>query len=266
VENVSSRLFIRPTTTLSVFLCVQLLSICPLADAHRFSGRLLSCEPEENRVHKATELLRSNCFECHSANEPKADLRLDQLNADFQNDSVAAEKWQLALDALRSEEMPPKDKKQLAADERELLVKWIEGELKRYIESSGTDRRLLRKLTRTEYQNTMRDLLGIDMDFARDLPADPISPDGFTNDSRLLELTPVHLEAYLDSARKALRRVIVSHGRPEEFHHTFERSNVSAWHGETSIERTWSTATILGKNGSGLPGERRVLGARLRGG
>jgi len=185
---------------------------------------------------RVLELLRSNCVKCHGASDPKAGLRVDRLSVDSQISADATKTWQLILSAVRDNEMPPEKEKQFAADDRDYLVKWIEAGLQRFVELSSTNRPTLRrKLTRIEYQNTMRDLLEIEMDFARDLPADPISSDGFANDSRLLELTPVHLEAYLQCARSALRRVIVSDPRPEEFHHRFERANVSDWHGEAHI-------------------------------
>ncbi len=232
----------RAISQLLVLLCAQLLGVQFFLDVDLFSGRLTAGEAEESaRVSSAGELLRRHCFACHGANESKADLRLDLLEknslqeADFKFDSDTAEKWQRVLEALRQKEMPPSDEKQPSDDERESLVKSIDAALQRYVDTSSVERPLQRKLTRGEYQNTMRDLLGIEMDFARDLPADPVSSDGFTNDSRLLELTPVHLEAYLESARNALRRVIVSQERPKEYHATFERSNVSSWHGETHI-------------------------------
>ncbi len=196
----------------------------------------MSGERDENSSKRVLELLRSNCVTCHGASDPKAGLRLDRLQVDLQKNPDASKQWQLVLSAIRDNEMPPAKEKQLTADDRAYLVKWIEAELERFVESSSADRPALRrKLTRVEYQNTMRDLLQIEMDFARDLPADPISSDGFSNDSRLLELTPVHLEAYLKCARSALQRVIVSHPRPEQFHHRFDLPNVSNWLGEAHI-------------------------------
>ncbi len=217
-------------------LSLILIPGAQLLGADRPGERVVAGERDEAPRKRVLELLRSNCVTCHGASDPKAGLRLDRLQVDLQKHPDATREWQLVLSAIRDNEMPPSDKKPLAADDRVFLVKWIEGELQHFVESSSADRPALRrKLTRIEYQNTMRDLLQFDMDFALDLPADPISSDGFANDSRLLELTPVHLEAYLQCARNALQRVIVSHPRPEEFHHHFDRSNVSSWHGEAHI-------------------------------
>jgi hypothetical protein len=221
---------LRAISVLLATLCIHLLN------AHHRSDYASADEHSELSLKEnATQILRSNCFACHSGEEPQGDLALDFLNTEFRNDKLAAEQWQLVMDAIRNEVMPPPDERQLAAGDRELLMNWIDSGIRRFVEANGAERLPRRKLTRQEYHNTLRDLLGIEMDFARDHPADPVSPDGFTNDGQLLELTSLHLDAYLDSARRALQRVIVAQTRPEEFHHTFETSNITKWHGETHI-------------------------------
>ncbi len=55
----------------------------------------------------------------------------------------------------------------------------------------------------------MQDLLGLEMDYTRDLPPDAPSRSGFTNDAQAMQMSPMQLETYLDNARRALDRVIV---------------------------------------------------------
>lgn len=170
-----------PSRLINLFVllvCVHWLSIHWLADGLLLNGQLLAGEIDETAPSmKVQELLRSHCFACHGEHEPKVDLRLDSLKSDFTNDSAAAGKWQRVSDALRDEQMPPPDKKQPTAQEREWLVKWIEAkDLQRFAEASGVVRPPLRKLTRVEYQNTMRDLLGIEMDFAPTCQRTPSHP------------------------------------------------------------------------------------------
>ena len=77
---------------------------------------------------------------------------------------------------------------------------------------------LLRRLTREAYANTMRDLLGVDVDYAADLPPEPASPEGFRNNGAVLETSPTQLEAYLAAARKGLAEAIPgSSEAPETF-------------------------------------------------
>ena len=73
---------------------------------------------------------------------------------------------------------------------------------------------MLRRLNRYEYANTLRDLLGLDLDFARTLPPEPASPDGFKNNGRSLRMSPEQLEYYLQIARDALDKVIVEGEAP----------------------------------------------------
>ena len=77
--------------------------------------------------------------------------------------------------------MPPEDTSTMTEAEIHMLTQWISGKIKQAIESrQQTDGRvILRKMNRQEYQNTMTDLLGLEMDYVRDLPPDAVSSDGF---------------------------------------------------------------------------------------
>ena len=160
-------------------------------------------------------VLQSLCFECHGAEKQKGDLRLDTLGADF----ATAEAWHDVLDQLNLGEMPPPKAKQPTESQREILTRSIDrflrsaAEAKRFSEGRVT----MRRLTRYEYANTMRDLLGIDLDYARELPPEPASPDGFLNNGATLEMAPAQLESYLKVARQALEIAIVSGDPPEVF-------------------------------------------------
>ena len=72
----------------------------------------------------------------------------------------------------------------------------------------------------------MRDLFDLEMDYARDLPPEGASPDGFKNNGQSLQMTSIQLEYYLDAARRALDRVIETKEAPEVFEHSFDKSNV----------------------------------------
>ena len=133
------------------------------------------------------------------------------------------------LDQIKRGDMPPPKVKKSAAKvkkpatrelvdaERQLLVTWISATLQaaEQAKRNSEGRVLMRRLTRYEYANTMRDLLGIDFDFARDLPPEPASPDGFLNDGATLEMSSTQIESYLSAARQALQIAIVSGDQPE---------------------------------------------------
>lgn len=190
----------------------------------------LAVKPNSNRRFKSTVLpiLENKCFVCHGPDVQEADIRLDNLSTDFLTDRAAATAWHEAMHVLNKGEMPPKDADPLTAKERSVLVGWIRGEIDRVkaeLKSTG-GQVVLRRLNRSEYQNTMRDLFDLEMDYARDLPPEGASPDGFKNNGQSLQMTSIQLEYYLDAARRALDRVIETKEAPEVFEHSFDKSNV----------------------------------------
>ena len=73
---------------------------------------------------------------------------------------------------------------------------------------------VMRRLNRVEYRNTMRDLLGLDLDYTKNLPPDELSRDGFKNNGSALRMSPLQLEYYLEAARRGLRSAIVAGAPP----------------------------------------------------
>lgn len=70
--------------------------------------------------------------------------------------------------------------------------------------NDSQDSRAFRRMTRYEYNYALHDLLGVEVDFANDLPPDPISEDGFENSSETLQITGEEYAEYLESSRKTL--------------------------------------------------------------
>lgn len=171
-------------------------------------------------------VLREHCFGCHGPEKQKGKLRLDTLSLDFDR-GEAAERWHDALNKLDLGEMPPEDKSQLTGPERRILTAWLRGRLEaaaRARRSTG-GRVVLRRLTRYEYANTLRDLLGLDLDFARELPPEPKSADGFKNNGGALGMSAEQLEYYLQIARDALAKAIVEGEKPEVVKIKVEKSS-----------------------------------------
>ena len=188
--------------------------------------------------------LEKYCFGCHGPDKQKSDLRIDTLSTDLVNDARAAETWHDILSVLNLGEMPPDDQPALGDDERRKLIAWLTTEVQRAAEAqrkagSGV---VLRRLNRVEYRNTMRDLLGVDVDYSVDLPPDSQSSDGFKNNGSVLSITDMQLEVYLDTARRALRRVIVDGQEPKVFQQMIT---------ETQKDKGWGPWTnMLGRTGT----------------
>ena len=168
-------------------------------------------------------ILKKHCFKCHGEKKQKGDLRLDTLSGDLSKDRVAAEAWHDVRNALNLSEMPPKKEDPLLPAELRIVTSWITQEIDALVAGQkGTDgRTVLRRLNKTDYQNTMRDLLGIEMDYAKNLPPETLSEDGFRNNGATLQMSDLQLEYYLESARKGLAKAIVTGSRPKFFEKEF---------------------------------------------
>ena len=183
-------------------------------------------------------IVRSHCAGCHGPDVQEAGIRLDNLSTDLIHDRAAAEHWHEVLNVLNAGEMPPAGEPQLSSAQRQTMVRWISAAIQNAVEAQRTTggRVVQRRLNRVEYQNTMSDLLGLEMDYTRDLPPDPVSPDGFRNNGQSLQMSALQLEVYLETARRALDQVIVSGPAPPVYDHQFSESNVRGWLG--GIERS----------------------------
>lgn len=170
-------------------------------------------------------VLQRFCFKCHTGKDAKADLRLDELDTDFV-DGPDAETWHDVLNQLNLGEMPPPDAAQPDAAQRRTLTAWITTEIERAAQARGSTggRVVMRRLTRYEYRNTMRDLLGVDLDFSENLPPESLSKEGFKNNGGVLDISPLQIEYYLQAARKGLAKAIVIGPEPQRYQQRAEKS------------------------------------------
>ena len=111
--------------------------------------------------------LTRHCQECHAGEKPKGNFSLDKLAPDFDN-AANRERWLAVLKRVQAGEMPPKAKPRPAQKDVQALAGWIEAKAR--VARLAHGRAVLRRLNRIEYQNTVRDLLGIDVDFRRYSP------------------------------------------------------------------------------------------------
>ncbi|MEC8591816.1 MAG: c-type cytochrome domain-containing protein, partial [Planctomycetota bacterium] len=116
-------------------------------------------------------ILAKYCYGCHGPQHSESMVRLDQLSGNLLEDRAAVETWHEVLNAIDAAEMPPADEPQLNETELTTVTTQLREQLKRADDATQktTGRVVMRRLNRLEYQNTMADLLGIDMDYARDL-------------------------------------------------------------------------------------------------
>ncbi len=166
--------------------------------------------------------LQEHCFRCHGPDEAKGKLTLHELTGVGGSDEEMAT-WEDILIMIEDGDMPPDDEPQPDVKQRDAITAWIDQAIKDAAKN-GKDKGhgpIARRLTNAEYQNTMRDLLGVDIDLAEKLPVDPTKPYEFNNSAELMRLGPEQIDRYLQRARHALASVIVEGERPEVI--TFRR-------------------------------------------
>jgi hypothetical protein len=154
-------------------------------------------------------LVDKYCVNCHDESEKKGDLALDGIEA--LEVSRHADVWERVVRKLRARQMPPIGKPRPDDAVYDAVVASLETSLDRAAKDRPNPGRTatIRRLTRTEYQNAIRDLLALDVDVAALLPSDESSY-GFDNVT-VGDLSPTLMDRYLSAAEKISRLAI---GRP----------------------------------------------------
>ncbi|MEO1526355.1 MAG: DUF1592 domain-containing protein [Planctomycetota bacterium] len=169
---------------------------------------MLAVAAQVSKAESIPESLRSffakHCIDCHGNDNIEGDLNLESLSADFA-DSESAQKWIEVLDRINLGEMPPEDQPRPTEEELAPVVRWVSSELRtnrERMESTG-GRVVMRRMTRLEYANTVRDLLGVDF-VDGEGPLAKLPPDGaikgFDRHTRALMIDPSLMDAYLEVA------------------------------------------------------------------
>lgn len=159
-------------------------------------------------------LLASHCVSCHGDNKPKGNLRLDNLPLDLA-DAASRAHWSAVVERLRTGEMPPKEKPRPPEKEFQALIEWLEPRVAAADAAAlaAQGRVVLRRLNRSEYENTVNDLLGIKVRLKEQLPADG-SANGFDNVGAAHHTSSFLMEKYLEAADTALNAAIANRPKP----------------------------------------------------
>jgi hypothetical protein len=162
----------------------------------------------------ARPLFTQHCEKCHSGAKAEGDFSLTSLTDDF-NDKQNRERWLTVLEQLKEGTMPPGDEPRPPVKDVQSVMDWIstqagKAEIARR-ESEG--RVVMRRLNRAEYANTVRDLLGVEVDLTDLLPLDT-STNGFDNNAELLHTSSFLMRNYLDAADRVLDEAIANEPEP----------------------------------------------------
>ena len=143
------------------------------------------------------------CSECHSGPRPEAQLDLTS----FATLSAVLEDlphWTLLMGRLERREMPPSTEPQPADELRQRVIDWVKAvraeELRKHAGDPGPV--LARRLSNAEYNYTVRDLTGVDLQPTKEFPVDPANQSGFDNTGETLTMSPALFNKYLLAARE----------------------------------------------------------------
>jgi hypothetical protein len=190
---------------------VALLSLAGIALTARFvraqSAAVARGTPDPSFEQLVKPFLTQNCQRCHNVDNSTAGVRVDLLDAKFDDQQVRI--WDGIRRRLTTGTMPPKGQPQPDSAERQRVAEWIGSNLEIARLRPSPKNGLVRRLTVSQYRNTLRELLLLDDDLTGGLPPDAVSKDGFLNNKDTLQLSPLLMEAYFEIAEKALDRAMV---------------------------------------------------------
>ncbi|MFT5042609.1 MAG: mono/diheme cytochrome c family protein [Hyphomicrobiaceae bacterium] len=170
----------------------------------------------------ARVFVEKHCAECHDNQTAEGDFRIDLLGTDL-SDPANHKLWARVLERVQNGEMPPANKKDRPASAASAVaLQDLRLAFQEQAKAARADggRVRTRRLNRLEYENTVRDLLGVHTPLQDLLPEDDLA-DGFSNNTGALSISPVHIQQYMAAVDLALRDATVHHARPETKAHRF---------------------------------------------
>ncbi|ADB16164.1 Protein of unknown function DUF1592 [Pirellula staleyi DSM 6068] len=179
----------------------------------------LPAELAEKFTRDVTPFVSKHCADCHDKEEPQAGLTLTTF-AEAKAIVPDREHWEKVLELVSSGSMPPSDQPQPPAADVEKFTSVVQAIFDHVDKTSPRDpgRVTVRRLNRVEYNNTIRDLFGVDLRPADDFPSDDVGH-GFDNIGDVLTVSPVLMERYLAAAESVSSRIITPEApqRPNRF-------------------------------------------------
>lgn len=166
----------------------------------------LQADAKRSFQEDAAPFLGKYCTECHGSRRMKGGINFAPALKD-PGSMAFSRQWKMALASVKAHDMPPEDAdEQPSAEERQKFEDWL-ARLK-YLSPKDPGQFVIRRLTKVEYGNTLRDLFGVDPAVAETLP-DEVVGEGYLN-----TLSPLQSEQYLGIANEVLKRILAPDGEP----------------------------------------------------
>lgn len=180
---------------------------------------------DQEFVRRVSPVLRTYCLECHTGESAEAEIDFAAILAEPAAD-VPIDVWLRTRTMLDSRQMPPRDARQLDAEQRALFEESLAAFLRRKAEAHAGDPGLvtLRRLTNAEYSYAIQDLTGLSgVDPTAEFPVDGAAGEGFTNVGDAQSMSPALVQKYLQAARSVADHVVLLPGTIGFSEHTTRR-------------------------------------------
>ncbi|MBX3733989.1 MAG: DUF1592 domain-containing protein [Verrucomicrobiae bacterium] len=178
---------------------------CALLGGFGVAGFLMASETEF--AAKVQPLLANYCYDCHGDGAAKGNVTFDGFKSHTER-TRDTDFWLNVLRNLRAEVMPPAKKERPTADELAWIERWIKSDVFKLDPLNPDPGRVtLRRLNRVEYQNTIRDLMGVEFRAFEEFPPDDTGY-GFDNIGDVLATSPLLLEKYMDAAETIVSQAV----------------------------------------------------------
>jgi mono/diheme cytochrome c family protein len=208
---------LKSTPTRALLSCLALIVFafaCYRSPAHAAPSDERALEEVFSRTIRP--FIAANCAECHADDDAEANLDLSRFSALAE---VAQEyrRWETVLERLEAREMPPEEASRQPTDsERQAVIAWIRRLRTELAQRNAGDPGvvLARRLSNAEYNYTIRDLAGVDIQPTREFPVDPANEAGFDNSGESLAMSPALFQKYLAAARQVAEHLVL---KPQGF-------------------------------------------------
>jgi mono/diheme cytochrome c family protein len=163
--------------------------------------------PAKATFDDVAPLFAKHCTSCHGDKKARGGINLEKFK-DQESVLKNLKVWERVADAIRAGDMPPSTKPRPTEAVIDKLVAWLDGEVFKTDCTSKRDpgRVTIRRLNRAEYDNTIRDLIGVSVHASDEFPSDDVGY-GFDNIGDVLSMPPILMEKYLTAAEKVVDAV-----------------------------------------------------------
>jgi hypothetical protein len=210
---------------------------------------LLLTFPASAALPAVQPFLDRHCIECHDTETKKGGLDLGALSINSE-DAATQKMWIRVFDRVTAGEMPPEKKPRPADAESKTFLASLGDDL--FAKDAAQKGTVLRRLNRREYQNTLNDLLGVEVDLIALLPEDGRAH-GFDTNGEALGISAIQMQRYMEAAGAALDAALLTDARPQP---TTERFTYEGGRNAEFIGKHWlkrDDGSVVVFNDGGFP-------------